>query len=397
MTDQPNNSSGTPPSGSPPAEPPAEPPVGEVHEVRRGRPWLPVLIACVVAGLALILLLIPGVLLYPEREARTVDSSELLDIQRDNNEALEERIDKLKKLLDSNVCVAEEGLLIPGEDGSLIPIPPVDQANLPELPDNTQVPEESVPEGVEFQGSLVELLDQSTVLVINADSGGHGTGFFVAPGRVVTNMHVVGNPPAQSLFILGKGLQQPREARVAAHTGSFEFFSPDFALLEVAGVGNLPHLTLTTQADRLQDVVATGYPGLLTDTDEDIQRLVQGDLGSMPEPSVTQGVITTRQAPRDVPVLVHTAMISGGNSGGPLVDRCGRVVGVNTFTRTSEEDAGRMNYALASEALLAFLNQNGVSTTTSDQACRPQARASGPSAPGAATPETTAPSPESDG
>lgn len=76
--------------------------------------------------------------------------------------------------------------------------------------------------------------------------------------------------------------------------------------------------------------------------------------------------------------------------------------GVNTFTRTSEQDSGRMNYALASEALMAFLSQNGINTTTSDQACRPQARSPQAGAPEVPTPEDSAPessgpAPESDG
>ncbi|MBC6406021.1 MAG: trypsin-like peptidase domain-containing protein [Rhodospirillales bacterium] len=170
-------------------------------------------------------------------------------------------------------------------------------------------------------------------------------------------------------MILGKGLEKPLVAEIVAETVGNDFFTPDYALLKATGTGGLPYLALTDRAQKLQDVVAAGYPGLLTETDEDIQRLATGDMQSMPEPSVTSGVVTAKQSPRGVPLLVHTATISGGSSGGPLVDECGRVVGMNTFVRNSQKDGGRMNYALATPSLAAFLQQHQVPLTLNSQAC----------------------------
>ena len=191
----------------------------------------------------------------------------------------------------------------------------------------------------------------------------------MAPGLVVTNRHVIGEQPEPPLVILGKGLEKPLVAEIVAETTGNDFFTPDYALLKVAGTGNLPYLALTDQAQKLQEVIAAGYPGLLTETDEDIQSLAAGDMQSMPEPSVTSGVVTAKQSPRGVPVLVHTATISGGSSGGPLVDECGRVVGMNTFVRSRKEDGGRMNYALATPSLTTFLKQHQVPLMLNSQAC----------------------------
>ncbi len=358
-----------------PAETPPPPPTATVVE-RQGRPWLPVLIATVVALLVLALILIPGVLLYPEEDTTAEDRARMLALQQESNNSLEERIAKLKALVEADVCVAEEGYFKRNEEGELIPFGPAEEALLPRSAQALPVPEESAPalapaEGDGRQASLVDLLDAATVMVLAPEDGGQGTGFFVAPGIAVTSMHVVGDRRDQPLVVLGKGLERPMQARMIANTGSVDFFTPDFALLKVEGAERLPFLRLSDKAERLQDVVAAGYPSLLNETDEDIRRLASGDMQSMPDPSVTSGVITARQAPRGAPVLVHTAAISGGSSGGPLVDHCGRVVGVNTFIRNREQDGGRMNYALATPSLASFLSQNGVSANASDQACRP--------------------------
>ncbi len=358
---------------------PIEPPTGTQPTTvveRPGRPWLPVLIATIVALVVLALILIPGVLLYPEEDTTAEDRARMLALQQESNNSLEERIAKLKALVEADICVAPDGYFRRNEEGELEPFGPAEEALLPRAAQNLPLPEEAAPELAPAedsgeQASLVDLLDAATVMVLAPETGAQGTGFFVAPGIAVTNMHVVGNRPEQPLVVLGKGLKQPMQARIIASTGSVDFFTPDFALLKVQGAEEMPFLRLSAKAERLQDVVAAGYPSLLNETDEDIRRLASGDMRSMPDPSVTSGVITAQQAPRGAPVLVHTATISGGSSGGPLVDHCGRVVGVNTFIRNQQQDGGRMNYALATPSLASFLTQHGVAANASDQACGP--------------------------
>ncbi len=359
--------SGTPPPGSPPGGP------SETRIVeRRGRPWLPVLIATLIAAIILAVLLIPGVLIYPEEDTTAADRQRMITLQEESNKALEERVQALRKLTEEDVCVAEDGFFRRNEKGDLEPIRPDEEALLPKAAPSQPLTKEEVPQGLAFQGNLVELLDLATVMVLAPEVGAQGTAFFVAPGIAVTNRHVIGGKADTPLVVLGKGLQRPARASVIAETAGNDFFTPDYALLKVEGAADLPYLALTDKAKKLQDVIAAGFPGLLNETDEDIQRLAKGDMSSMPEPSVTNGVITAQQEPRGAPVLVHTATISGGSSGGPLVDECGRVVGMNTFVRNRKQDGGRLNYALATPSLAAFLTQHKVDVKTSQSDCAPK-------------------------
>ena len=121
----------------------------------------------------------------------------------------------------------------------------------------------------------------------------------------------------------------------------------------------------------LTNVVAAGFPGDVLETDTQFTALLQGDLSAVPSLSVTDGSIITEQALAEgTNVLVHSAPLSNGNSGGPLVYYCGRVVGVNTFVRRG--DLRTLNFALASQDLLTFLNGTPAATSVVEDACRPQ-------------------------
>ena len=385
--------------------PPASPPPTPVP-VRPSRAWIPVAIACVVAGLLLLFLLWPGVLLYPSAAPAPVDEMALVALQEDANRALEERIQTLRSTLDGNACLAEDGLMLRNQQGALEPVPaPGGAPLLPVPPDQVQVPETApaaagpTPDGApppesaggespggqppapagEPPRSLADVIDSATVLVLRAggQSAGFGTGFFVAPDLIVTNLHVIGEPPAPEIYITSKALGRVTRAEVVAQSPGTEIGQPDFALLRAPSTPATRSLSLARPADRLQNVIAAGFPGLVMETDEAFRRLIGGDAAAVPEAAVTQGIVTARQASSGTALILHSAAVSRGNSGGPLVDQCGRVVGVNTFIRAEEEDAARMNYALATEALLAFLSQNGVQLTAADSPCAPALASAG--------------------
>lgn len=70
-------------------------------------------------------------------------------------------------------------------------------------------------------------------------------------------------------------------------------------------------------------------------------------------------------------IITHSASISPGNSGGPLVDACGRAVGVNTFISYDGESAQRLNFSLDANSAAEFLDRNGVTPTVDAGQCLP--------------------------
>jgi S1-C subfamily serine protease len=281
-----------------------------------------------------------------ERETR-----DLIDAQKKTNDALERQIAEARAALAKNVCTADAPVGLTPPPGAT----PVKPENLPQPPS-----------GQPFNGSLGQLLEQAVVLVIGAgDEGiGMGTGFFVTPKLIVTNRHVVEKLVADKIFVTNKPLGGIKSAKLVAKTASSEFGEPDYALLEVEDAPPIQPLGLTRVANRLDDVVAAGYPTFVLAGDSQFRALLAGDASAIPEMVATNGLISAIQLLRENrPIIPNTASISAGNSGGPLVDRCGRVVGINTFGRINQEHADKINYAQKTDTLLEFLKSQNVAAT----------------------------------
>src|SRR3546814_7579788 len=98
--------------------------------------------------------------------------------------------------------------------------------------------------------------------------------------------------------------------------------------------GRVPSAAVYTgPLDSGADVVALGYPG---NVDLATARSA-ADYITPRIPVRSEGNVSNRRAVDGVAMLVHTAKISRGNSGGPLVDQCGRIVGI---TRSEERRVG---------------------------------------------------------
>jgi S1-C subfamily serine protease len=297
-----------------------------------------------------------------------------LDMQRRTNEALAEEVERARRASQGDVCVATPLNPPPGR----APLP----SDLPARP-TPPTPPDAPP--APRPNTLLQLLDQAVVLVAGQGPQGMsiGTGFFVAPGTIVTNAHVI-NDINGPVFVASRHLGRAVQAEVARRTPVAQPGQPDFALLRVSGVPSLTPLTLTRQAQRLDEVVAAGYPAAIVQNDQRFQALMRGDASQLPELVTTDGRISAIQTlASGLVAMPHTAAISPGNSGGPLVDRCGRVTGVNTFNHINAQLAERVSYAQKTDALLAFLREAGVSVEMQDNACVPQ--------PAAAPAETAAP------
>ena len=130
---------------------------------------------------------------------------------------------------------------------------------------------------------------------------------------------------------------------------------------------------LSPTVDKLDNVVAPGFPGVIMETDANYRALLEGDAAAAPELTAQSGAVTVIQTfPTGIEIIIHSADISPGNSGGPLVDTCGRVVGVNTFVNPDEQGTlRRLNYSLHTRELQRFLDGAGVAYSMSEDACQP--------------------------
>ncbi|HVB69524.1 MAG TPA: serine protease [Acetobacteraceae bacterium] len=230
-----------------------------------------------------------------------------------------------------------------------------------------------------FHGSLLALLHQATVMVAATAGPGvivTGSGFFFAPDLVLTNRHVVAEAKGP-IEVISKALGRPVVATIIAETPNSVFFQPDFAVLKVAAARGIQPLAFSPVAAQLDRVIATGFPGafLLEAGNQAYAQLagvMGGDMTKMPAMIATEGRISAIQtAPSGLMIMPHTAQISTGNSGGPLVDACGRVLGINTFTRDAAQQIVHINYAQKTDSALAFLAAHQIAVTPLATPCAP--------------------------
>jgi len=293
-------------------------------------------------------------------------------LQRETNEALERDLERMRRLAATpNVCTPEGplGLNPPPERQPVRPeaVPPA-------------VPQQQGEAPRPFNGSLAQLLEHATVMIASAGPAGigHGSGFFISGDTILTNAHVVQQADPNQIFVMSRAMGRAVKAQLVSMTrgaggGAVEPGMPDFALLKLPqAVPGAQPLALTPTADKLLDVVAAGYPASVVQVEQGMQELQQGRLGTPPELVLTRGSISTIQRLENgLVVMPHSADISPGNSGGPLVDTCGRVVGINTFVSFATQVADRVKYAQKTESLLPWLQQQNIQATTQAEACQP--------------------------
>lgn len=210
------------------------------------------------------------------------------------------------------------------------------------------------------------------VLVRQTDDGtqmvGHGSGLAVTGNTVLTNAHVVA-PLAddENLIALVVPSQGKRGwgAKVRA-------YSPrnDLALLTLVGGGNLPSLAFSSDAvpDGSQ-VFAVGYPGNV-----DMAQGLSADDMIMPMAAVkTEGTVSGGRSSKSFDTILHTAPLASGNSGGPLLDSCGRVVGVNSFSTMAESSEADFFFAVSMREISRFLKDQGITPRSTGMPCRSMA------------------------
>lgn len=195
---------------------------------------------------------------------------------------------------------------------------------------------------------------------------GHGSGFAVTPTLVVTNAHVVERMREDDTMIVGIVPPEGRKGYLAKLVA----YSPrnDLALLQLAEPGSIPAATLFSGAvGDGAEVFAVGYPGNV----DLAQGLSMADLVDPQTPVKTRGYVSSGRSAKGFDTLLHTAPIGSGNSGGPLLDACGRVVGVNSFGTVSDNGTdSSFFFAVSMRELIPFLRQAGADAHTIDMPCQ---------------------------
>ena len=162
-----------------------------------------------------------------------------------------------------------------------------------------------------------------------------GTAVLLAPnGSAITNAHVVGD--AQRVQVMrddGSSLVATVVARDV---------SEDLALLRIAGLpAGMPSADLALSVPRIgSEVYAIGHPL---------------GLGW----SVSRGIVSGLPLLGTRPMIQTDAAISPGNSGGPLVDGRGNVIGIVT-EKVAVAGAENLAFARPIETVVAFLRTSGI-------------------------------------
>ena len=168
--------------------------------------------------------------------------------------------------------------------------------------------------------------------------------------------------------VLGLDTSQaiPCEVLYAAETGY-----PDMAILKAAepmpGRTALPLLADESALEVGDQVYALGYPGTSDKAEEGVygERTVAG----VEDVTITSGVVsrfTTAATFGNTRIIQHDATINHGNSGGPLIDENGAVVGINTYGMGQDVETGDVSsyYSVRIRYVAEKLDELGIAYDT---------------------------------
>jgi S1-C subfamily serine protease len=175
--------------------------------------------------------------------------------------------------------------------------------------------------------ALVKRVKPAVVAIATYDASGEalmtGSGFFLRPGQVVTNLHVIrGAVRAEIKTLDGKGKVFPVNGTLAIDEEG------DLALLSVDTPTERPRSTelASELPDEGEPIFVIGNPLKL-------------------EGSVSDGIVSAvREVPNSYRIIQITAPISHGNSGSPVFNLKGQVLGVVTIKVTNGQN---INLAIA--------------------------------------------------
>ena len=217
------------------------------------------------------------------------------------------------------------------------------------------------------EGSIADIADKvskSVVSIVSStrtrsmfgdyNSAAAGTGVIVSPdGYILTNKHVVGGA-SEINVVLDDGTIYENVAVVATDPLN------DIAFLKIDGVSDLPAATLgnskTIQVG--QQVIAIG--NALGEYQNSVTSGIISGTGRSVTASDSTGSLT--ESLSDM-IQTDTA-INSGNSGGPLVNAAGEVIGINTATSSTAENMGFAIPISSVKGMLSQLMESGKAERT---------------------------------
>jgi len=223
---------------------------------------------------------------------------------------------------------------------------PSDIADEAEVPDPTATPDAT-------PVAPVESIEHAVIHVQTED--GAGSGFIILiesdesdqpRAYAITNLHVVGSSHAATVWFTNGAR---RESPVVASDETL-----DIAILEIPRV---PRSVQPLSLVGTEDGPSLGSPASAWGYPFEAAVVAAGFSRS---PTVSAGIVSARRTREGTSYLQTDAAVNPGNSGGPLVDAMGRVIGINTFILTpGGNDPEGLNFALdvsvELEALLALI------------------------------------------
>ena len=180
----------------------------------------------------------------------------------------------------------------------------------------------------DFSGIIEDAI--KSVVTIRTDVS-QGTGFIITQeGYIVTNYHVMENAKLVGIFTYDS---ETYSVNLIGYNSNF-----DIALLKISGDFKKLKLADSDDIQIGEKVIAIGNP-----------------LGL--QFSVSEGIIsaTHRQGPSGINAYIQTdAALNPGNSGGPLINTEGKVIGINNFKVSGGESLG---FALESNYIKEIVNE----------------------------------------
>jgi S1-C subfamily serine protease len=180
---------------------------------------------------------------------------------------------------------------------------------------------------------LVKLIKPAVVTIVPASMKGSGSGFLISSqGHILTNAHVVENSTTVYVHFENKPPLLADVMRLGEKI--------DIALVKIKDRKDLPYLKMgdSDGSETGDPVIAIGSPINLAGT-------------------VTKGIISAKRKAkdRDITYIQTDTPMNQGNSGGPLLNTAGEVIGINTLKVLLPGYEG-LNFSIAINDVKKFLD-----------------------------------------